>query len=356
LQTLSAAAAECGAQVLSDVRFEYPIVVDQPRVIQVVADAGSLTVSTSPVADAPTHRGVRHASARISHLLPDEDNPPDNTGNHEIANYDAASVAELQRAWGIEGQPFGWAIDLCQSAPGGLHAEVDLPEASAVALLDAAIHVARLVESSNPRLMFPAAVDSAWFRSGPVDGYGSVEVHRRGGNDHEFIVDIIGKASDGSTCFDIRSLRYADMESAAVPAKSRAGEQGVTWDWTQIPTEDRLDELMMRLRAILARELRMPTSAVDVDQSFPELGLDSMMAMTMLRETNQLVGAELSATILWNHPTISALATYVVDMLAPPEAPEEDTTDLAPDSAGSVLDELFDSVESASAGSESGIF
>jgi len=113
---------------------------------------------------------------------------------------------------------------------------------------------------------------------------------------------------------------------------------------------------MMRLRAILARELRMPTSAVDVDQSFPELGLDSMMAMTMLRETNQLVGAELSATILWNHPTISALATYVVDMLAPPEAPEEDTTDLAPDSAGSVLDELFDSVESASAGSESGIF
>jgi hypothetical protein len=43
-------------------------------------------------------------------------------------------------------------------------------------------------------------------------------------------------------------------------------------------------------------------------------------------------------------------------MLAPPEAPEEDTTDLAPDSAGSVLDELFDSVESASAGSESGIF
>ncbi len=164
LQTLSAAAAECGAQVLSDVRFEYPIVVDQPRVIQVVADAESLTLSTSPVADAPTHRGVRHASARISHLPPDEENHPDNTVHHEISNYDPASVAELQRAWGIEGQPFGWAIDSCQSAPGGLHADVDLPEASAVALLDAAIHVARLVESSNPRLMFPAAVESAWFR------------------------------------------------------------------------------------------------------------------------------------------------------------------------------------------------
>jgi hypothetical protein len=36
--------------------------------------------------------------------------------------------------------------------------------------------------------------------------------------------------------------------------------------------------------------------------------------------------------------------------------PEEDTADPAADSASGVLDELFDSVESASAGSESGIF
>ena len=66
LQTLSAAAAECGASMLGDVRFEYPIVVDQPRVIQVVADDESVTVSSSPAADTPAHRWVRHVSARIS--------------------------------------------------------------------------------------------------------------------------------------------------------------------------------------------------------------------------------------------------------------------------------------------------
>jgi hypothetical protein len=59
---------------------------------------------------------------------------------------------------------------------------------------------------------------------------------------------------------------------------------------------------------------------------------------------------------LFNHPTISSLAAYVAGLLAPPELPEEDAADLADDSASSVLDELFDSVESASAGSESGIF
>ena len=107
LQTLSTAAAESGASILSDVRFEYPIVVDQPRVIQVIADDQSVTVSSSPAADTPSHRWVRHATARISHRLDyDEPEGTDMNGDHEPAGFDASSVAELQRAWGIEGQPF----------------------------------------------------------------------------------------------------------------------------------------------------------------------------------------------------------------------------------------------------------
>ena len=113
---------------------------------------------------------------------------------------------------------------------------------------------------------------------------------------------------------------------------------------------------MIELRAILARELRMPASEIDVDQPFPELGLDSMMAMTVLRETQQLVGVDLSANKLFNHPTISSLAAYLAEMLEPQQVPQEDEADQTFDSQGSVLDELFDSVESASAGSESGNF
>ena len=92
-------------------------------------------------------------------------------------------------------------------------------------------------------------------------------------------------------------------------------------DWSQIPAENRCNELTIRLRAILARELRMPASAVDVDQPFPELGLDSMMAMTVLKQTQQLAGIDLSASMLWNHPTISSLAAYIAEMLAPQEVP-----------------------------------
>jgi phthiocerol/phenolphthiocerol synthesis type-I polyketide synthase D len=98
----------------------------------------------------------------------------------------------------------------------------------------------------------------------------------------------------------------------------------------------------------------MSPSAVDVDRPFPEFGLDSMMAMTVLRQTQKLVGVDLSANVLFNNPTISSLAAYLVEMRAPQQVPQEDAVNLTLDSASSVLDELFESVESASAGSESG--
>ena len=219
LQTLSAAAAECGASTLSDVRFERPIVVDKPQVIQVIADDECVTVSSAPAVDTPAHRWVRHISARISHQLEGyEPEGMDNIGDHEMRGVDPSSVAELQAKWGIEGQAFPWSIGSCRSAPNGLHADVDLSEASAVAMLDAAVQVARLVDISDPRLLVPASVESVRLSGVLADTRGSVAVLRRGDNDDELIVDIAVKAPDGSTCVDIRGLRYADVESG--PAQS----------------------------------------------------------------------------------------------------------------------------------------
>jgi phthiocerol/phenolphthiocerol synthesis type-I polyketide synthase D len=149
--------------------------------------------------------------------------------------------------------------------------------------------------------------------------------------------------------FDVSSVEHR-------PAAAAGDQPQVSVpDWSQLSAEDRFSELETRLRTILGRELRMSASAINVDQPFPELGLDSMMAMTVLRETQKLVGIDLSANMLFNHPTIASLATYVTDLLAPDEVPEEEPADLL-DSGSGVLDELFDQVESASAGSESGIF
>ena len=160
-------------------------------------------------------------------------------------------------------------------------------------------------------------------------------------------------APDGSTWVELRGLRYAAVDAVPVTADAVAADLGAAAvpvevpAWAEMSATQVVAELRLRLRAILARELGMPESAVDFDTSFPELGLDSMMAMTLLRDAKQLVARELSATMLWNHPTVSSFAAHVAGLLTPEKAePTEEHNDVNLDSV-SVLDALFESVESA---------
>ncbi|HXO83704.1 MAG TPA: acyltransferase domain-containing protein, partial [Mycobacterium sp.] len=214
LQTLSAAAAEYGGSALSDVRFEYPIVVDEPRVIQVVADGASVTVSSSTSGSA--QHWIRHVTARIARSSDDHPAAPaipgPNVADGEFAD---ESVTSLWQTWGSEGRPFGWSIGSCQSTAGELRADVELTQASSVALLDAAIHIGRLLDNENPRLMVPSSVAGVRFDAELADPRGRVEVRRRGGNDEELIVDIAVIAADGSTSVEVRGLRYAAVDSRA---------------------------------------------------------------------------------------------------------------------------------------------
>ncbi len=222
LQTLLAAAAQHDASTLSDIRFEYPILLDQARLIQVVADAESVTIASRLPESGPSANWVSHARARVSHLPPHRDpEGGDDGGAYQKSSYDLSSVAELQQLWGIEGRPFSWSIGACVSGQGGLRADVTVPEASTVALLDAAAHLARLADIDNSRLMFPATVESLWVEADVADAQGSIEVCRRGGNENELIVDVTVRAPDGRVYVDIRSMRYAAVESDAARAASR---------------------------------------------------------------------------------------------------------------------------------------
>ena len=99
----------------------------------------------------------------------------------------------------------------------------------------------------------------------------------------------------------------------------------------------------------------MPEAELELDRPFAELGLNSVMAMSIRREAEQFVGMELSATMLWNHPTVASLATLPrQEALTTGRLGRRRRCD-CPTRPSSVLDELFDSVESAPAGSESGI-
>jgi phthiocerol/phenolphthiocerol synthesis type-I polyketide synthase A len=153
--------------------------------------------------------------------------------------------------------------------------------------------------------------------------------------------------------YDVDQAVMAPLPSSDGTAPDPHSTSAVN-SWSQMPAENMLSELENGLRSILARELQMPEAELDLDRPFAELGLNSVMAMSVRRDTEQFVGIELSATMLWNHPTIAALAEHLAKKLSPQEESDDDI-DMLPDSASSVLNELFDSVESAPAGSESAI-
>lgn len=126
-------------------------------------------------------------------------------------------------------------------------------------------------------------------------------------------------------------------------------------NWAELSGAQLRAQLEATVRGILGRELQMPASAVDPQRSFPELGLDSMMAMGLLKEARKQLGVDLSATMLWNHPTVSSLAEYLAEVFETERHSADSSTEGGSESSNSVLDALFDSVESAPAGSESGI-
>jgi len=85
-----------------------------------------------------------------------------------------------------------------------------------------------------------------------------------------------------------------------------------------------------------------------------DAGCGSGRTMVDLRRYGDVVGIELSATMLFNYPTIVALAEHLAKKVLPQTESDSDI-DVLGDSDGSVLSELFDSVESAPAGSERGL-
>lgn len=149
--------------------------------------------------------------------------------------------------------------------------------------------------------------------------------------------------------YDVAQAVMAPMRSSeAALAATGSVRRTPARDWSQTPPEDLRAELQEGLRAILAAELHLPEDEIELDRPFAEMGLTSVIAMSIRRQAEELVGLELSATMLWNHPTIGSFSGYLVKLLLPDAFADDDDDQIATEAAASVLDSLFDSIESTS--------
>ena len=222
LTTMATAAAQLGAAGLSAFRVEQPVLLEQPRLIQVVADGESLTLaSTVDHDDASTARWVRHVTAHRCDARPAAQTNSA-TAHVEASPAEVEAVEQLVADWGVEGKPYEWSIHGLAFTADEVSARIQLDQATIVGLLDAAVHVARLTDRSNRSLLVPADAESVWLCDEFSDHCGAVAARRRDGQPGELIVDITVTDPDGNLCADLRGLRFADVE--ATPTRARAAD------------------------------------------------------------------------------------------------------------------------------------
>jgi myxalamid-type polyketide synthase MxaE and MxaD len=81
---------------------------------------------------------------------------------------------------------------------------------------------------------------------------------------------------------------------------------------------ERLSLLETHLREQLAQVLRLPLSTIEPHRPMGTLGLESLTALELRKRLELSLGVRLSATVMWNYPTVSALAQYLAGRLEIP--------------------------------------
>jgi len=87
-----------------------------------------------------------------------------------------------------------------------------------------------------------------------------------------------------------------------------------------VPTVS-LDVLQQALRASLAEALFMKPADVDMNKSFTELGLDSIIGVEWVKTINKTHSTSISATRVYDYPSIKELAAFLIGELTPTEPP-----------------------------------
>ncbi|WP_152552138.1 type I polyketide synthase [Actinokineospora spheciospongiae] len=96
--------------------------------------------------------------------------------------------------------------------------------------------------------------------------------------------------------------------------------------WVSLTGQARVDFLVAEVRAAAAEVLGAAPDRVDPRRPLPELGLDSLLAVALRRELGARLGVTVAATLLWHHPTVTAIAHHLArDASAPRPEPERKT-------------------------------
>ncbi|PKW16723.1 acyl carrier protein [Saccharopolyspora spinosa] len=76
-----------------------------------------------------------------------------------------------------------------------------------------------------------------------------------------------------------------------------------------------VDGMVDWLTATVARYAEQPESEIDPDRPLSDYGLDSVSAFAIITEIEDAFDIVPDVTVVWDHPTVRALASFLADFI-----------------------------------------
>lgn len=296
---------------LTDVEMTHPLMTAERRQIQVVHEppAVRLAARTPADPDEPEPAWLVHVTADVA--APGQVKPDVLPDAGALAPIDPGFVQQRLAAVGVPSTGFDWTIGTLLAAHGALRATVHTGETESwAAALDAAMSVAPCVFPGDPVLRMVVHIDEVVLTGPPPS---TVVIDAEMDPAAEDTVRALLADVDGRVVGHLRGLRYPVID-APVPAEEDL--RGAGESFAGLAPEVLRDRVLPEVRAEIAAVMRLSAEDLAIRRPLVEQGLDSVMTVMVRRRLEKRFGCRLPATLLWQQPTISAIAEHLVTLLA----------------------------------------
>jgi 6-methylsalicylic acid synthase len=148
----------------------------------------------------------------------------------------------------------------------------------------------------------------------PDEAFRSWDHAMRGGTGHVAVLRADPSRSAARTPPLLRELT-AERPPATPPRRSWEGLRG----------DALTDHLVSQVAVLVAEQLRLGRDELDPRRPLADLGVDSVLTQSIRAALEQRFLIGLPVTLLWNHPTVRAIAEHLTDLLDPAGGAERDT-------------------------------
>ncbi|MEU5575168.1 type I polyketide synthase [Streptomyces coeruleorubidus] len=121
-----------------------------------------------------------------------------------------------------------------------------------------------------------------------------------------------------------RTAFFAELAAPAAGADSSDARNALLQSLRETDSPQQRQQLLQsRVVEHIAAVLRLGTDRFDANTSLVTLGLDSLMAIALRNRLQRELALDIPTTVMWTHPTASALTRYLLARLHPEQEPDD---------------------------------